>query len=301
MRRVLTKRNEQFIKDNYRTMTDKQIGSKLGVVKGTITSARKRLKLRCTMREIVRRRGLGMIGKCTLKLTWYQRMKIKRDYLNTPVKRLAAQMGISDTALKTAMNKMGLVIPTTVIEQRKLNTRFAAGAIPANKGRRQVDYMSKSAIARTAKTRFKKGNIPPNTKGRDGVITVRHDHPERHSSNNQKPYKYIRVSIGKWKPLHQFKWEKKYGKVPPGMCLWFKDGNTLNVKLNNIEIISLKENRIRNSASVNLTNRYVAFTLASKMHPEMVEEYLKYPELITIKRKQLQLKRTINDKERDRK
>lgn len=280
-------------------MTDKQIGQAIGVVKGTVTSVRKRLNLYCSRKEILRRRGVGNIGKSVLKLTAYQKMKIKRDYLDKPVKRLAKELGISDTALKGAMKRMCLVVPRSVIEQRKKEARFKKGSVAANKGKKQSEYMSAEAIARSAKTRFQKGNVSHNAKDRDGVITIRHEHPGR-SSTNGRPYKYIRVSIGKWKPLHQYLWEKEYGKVPAGKCLWFKDGNSLNVNLSNMEMITRKENRLRNSASRNLTDRFVAFTLASRMHPEMVAEYLKQPELIKIKRDQLKLNRAIHDKEGNR-
>lgn len=299
MGRLLTNKKIQFIRDNYKTMTDKQIGQAIGVVKGTVTSVRKRLNLYCSQKEILRRRGVGNIGKSVLQLSAYQKMKIKRDYLDKPVKRLAKELGISDTALKGAMKRMCLVVPRAVIEQRKNDTRFKKGQMSANKGKKQLEYMSAEAIARSAKTRFSKGHIPPNTKDRDGVITIRHEHPGR-STTNGRPYKYIRVSKGKWKPLHQYLWENKYGRVPAGKCLWFKDGNSLNVNLSNLEIISRRENRLRNSASKKLTDRYVAFTLASRMHPEMVSEFLKQPELIKIKRSQLQLNRAINDKEGNR-
>lgn len=156
--------------------------------------------------------------------------------------------------------------------------------------------MTPDAIEKTKGTRFKKGQLPHNTKSRDGVITIRHDHPDR---NNGRSYKYIRVSLGKWVPYHRYLWEKKYGKIPSGHCLWFKDGNSLNCRPSNLELITRKENYDRNSARKNLSDRYVANAIAWR-DPVLKEEVLKNPELIKLKRQQLILKRTIHDTKKNR-
>jgi predicted MPP superfamily phosphohydrolase len=64
------------------------------------------------------------------------------------------------------------------LEESGRKYRFPKGHIPANKGIKQVDYMSAEAIERTKKTRFKKGNLPANTK-HDGAITLRYPHKNR--------------------------------------------------------------------------------------------------------------------------
>jgi len=50
----------------------------------------------------------------------------------------------------------------------------------------------------------------------------------------------------KWQLLHRHNWEKKYGKIPEGLLLVFKDRNSLNTEPENLELITRKENMDRN-------------------------------------------------------
>ena len=79
------------------------------------------------------------------------------------------------------------------------------GNVPANKGKKQTEYMTPEAIAKTAKTRFKKGNTPHNHKPvgyqritQDGYIEVKTEEP----------------NIFKLK--HRLVWEKEFGEIPAG-------------------------------------------------------------------------------------
>ena len=83
------------------------------------------------------------------------------------------------------------------------------------------------AIAKTAKTRFKKGNTPHNHKPvgyqritQDGYIEVKTEEP----------------NIFKLK--HRLVWEKEFGEIPAGHNSQFKDGNRLNCELENLYIIT---------------------------------------------------------------
>jgi hypothetical protein len=50
-----------------------------------------------------------------------------------------------------------------------------------------------------------------------------------------------------WLPLHIIEWERVNGPLPKGHCLWFKDGNRLNVDVANLELHTRAENMRRNS------------------------------------------------------
>ena len=77
------------------------------------------------------------------------------------------------------------------------------------------------------------------------------------------------------------------------MCLWFKDQNTLNTDLDNLELITRAENMRRNSSSLNLPDGYVAFTICGKNNMHLYDEILKDKDLIEVKRQQLLLNRKI--------
>ena len=104
------------------------------------------------------------------------------------------------------------------------------GDAPPNKGKKQTEYMTPEAIAKTAKTRFKKGNTPHNHKPvgyqritQDGYIEVKTEEP----------------NIFKLK--HRLVWEKEFGEIPAGNNIQFKDGNRLNCELENLYIITRAE------------------------------------------------------------
>ncbi len=176
-----------------------------------------------------------------IPFTKEQEQKIKDEYLSTPVKRLAGELNTTYGRIMRFLKRNNLEIPKELIEKRKLDSRIKKGTIPFNKGKKQADYMTQEAIERTKKTRFKKGNIPHNVnKKGDGAIVIRKDKSGRN-------YKYIRVAPGVWELLHVHIWEKENGKIPKKHIVVFKDGNTENICIENLELISKVENMLRNS------------------------------------------------------
>jgi len=55
----------------------------------------------------------------------------------------------------------------------------------------------------------------------------------------------------RWKHTHLVEWEKHHGPVPAGFQVHMKDGNKKNISIENLELITRKENLERNSI-----NRY---------------------------------------------
>lgn len=168
-----------------------------------------------------------------------QQIKIRAEYLTKPVKTLARELGVTPGRINRFLNRNNLQIPADIKENRKKESLFQKGDIPFTKGLKQLDYMSAEAIERTKKTRFKKGNIPHNTK-ENGAIVER-------TEGGGRVYKWIRISQGVWKHYHRFLWEKEFGSVPDGKVIAFIDGDTTNTVLSNLKLISKAENMIRNS------------------------------------------------------
>jgi hypothetical protein len=105
---------------------------------------------------------------------------------------------------------------------------FSKGHIPHNKGIRGIYYPG------CEKGWFKKNHVPwdymPVGSERvrtDGYVDVK-------ISDTAMPVQR------RWKAKHVIIWEKKYGKVPEGHCLIFLDGNKLNIKLNNLMMITFQ-------------------------------------------------------------
>lgn len=84
---------------------------------------------------------------------------------------------------------------------------------------------------------FKKGTLPHNAKpiGSERVCA-------------KSGFILIKVKLGKhsYRHKHRVIWEAANGPVPKGMVITFIDGNPLNCALENLEMISARENLTRN-------------------------------------------------------
>ena len=113
--------------------------------------------------------------------------------------------------------------------------RFKKGHVPANKGKK----MSAELRERVKHTWFKKGNEPHNT-SYDGYISIRKD-------KNGRQYAYIRISKGKFDMLHRYIWEQHNGPIPEGQIVTFINGDTSDLRIGNLELITREENMLRNT------------------------------------------------------
>lgn len=154
--------------------------------------------------------------------------------LNRPVKSVFGRI-----------KKLGLIIPPEIKRERhfkgfqighQLNVkyRFPKGHTPANKGKKMDPELKK----RIQHTFFQPGHKPVNTL-HDGAISVRND-------NRGVPQKLIRISLGKWEYLSRYTYRQHNGDIPPGMVVAFRDRNTLNCSIENLYLLSKKENMLRN-------------------------------------------------------
>lgn len=116
--------------------------------------------------------------------------------------------------------------------------QFKKGHPTYNKGKK----MPAEVREKVKHTFFKKGNLPANTykEAEAGVISVRKD-------NGGRFYKFIKIAHGKWMLLHRYLWHEAYGDVPPCHVVVFKDGDSMNCTLDNLECITMAENMQRNT------------------------------------------------------
>ena len=110
--------------------------------------------------------------------------------------------------------------PNTIAAQ------FRKGHIPDNKGRK----VSAQTYAKMQPTMFKKGNRP-------------HNHMEVGSERvNVDGYVEIKVAEpGTWKLKHRIVWEQANGKIPKGYNIQFRNHDPLDVRLENLYMISRAE------------------------------------------------------------
>lgn len=161
----------------------------------------------------------------TLLQKWYGRTDMS-------VSEMARRLGRPPTLVYQKAQTIGLSRPRQIwtecgkklaqLEQAKLH-RFRPGGIPANKGKK----MEPETYAKVSRTMFKKGHMPENHRevgseriNKDGYIEVKVSEPN------------------KWRAKHRVLWEEAHGPVERGYNVQFKDGNPLNVTLENLYLIS---------------------------------------------------------------
>lgn len=148
------------------------------------------------------------------------------------VYNLAYKHGLKKSSEFLASERSGIFIKGGTYGKRY---QFEKGHVPVNKGKKMPDHIKE----RIKHTWFKKGNEPHNTKF-DGYVSVRKD-------RNGSEYAHIRLSKGKFELLHRFIWIQHNGPIPPGHIVAFKNGNTSDFRLENLELITREQNMLRNT------------------------------------------------------
>lgn len=213
---------------------------------------------------------------------------IRKNYKTKLYPDLAELMGFTECQVANRINKLGLRLPNAEFERRKKLKQFFKGQLSWNKGLKLPNIPNSG--------QFKKGMKPKNT-AHDGAIRFR-----KRTNRNNVDYYFIRIKKGEWIPLHNHLWIQKHGPIPKGMVVRFKDGNHLNCKLDNLELITRGENLKRNYPDVKkdliYSDRYIAARLKVFGKKNQLEFINKYPELIEAKRQQLFLRRSIVNADR---
>jgi len=131
--------------------------------------------------------------------------------------------GMTRSQIRTAVHNRGITSGRT--------GQFPKGHAPWNKGTKGM------GLTGANKKSFKKGNVPANRKplgseriDKDGYVYIKVKETDPHTGF---PTRY--------KPKHRHIWEQVNGPVPDGMCLIFKNGNTQDLRPENMELVSRAE------------------------------------------------------------
>lgn len=155
---------------------------------------------------------------------------MRKHYRNTLNSDLAKALGRSVPSILNRARRLGLVKDPDFILKYG---RFPKGHVPANKGKK-MPYNANSA-----RTRFKKGQIPPNT------VPVGTEVVDSYG------YRKVKVSDGstkqeRWKYVHHQVWEAHHGEIPKGSIVIFKNGDNSDIRIENLECITRSDHAIRN-------------------------------------------------------
>jgi hypothetical protein len=109
-----------------------------------------------------------------------------------------------------------------------LTGRFEKGIIPANKGKKQTDFLSREAIEKTRATQFKKGHKP--------VTTVPVGSERVDAKDGYTLVKTAEPNV--WKLKHRIIWERERGKIPSGHLVIFLNGDRSDIRIENLALIT---------------------------------------------------------------
>lgn len=172
--------------------------------------------------------------------------EIKQCYPHEPTSDIAKRLGLPVHKIYYLARKLDLRKTKEYFQKHKggrypegfqggVKTQFKKGSTPYNKGRK----LSAEVYSKAAPTMFKKGTRPHNWKP-DGTIEPRKD-------SKNRTYLWIKIKDSHWVMYHRYIWTQHNGEIPPSQVLVFKDGNTSNCDLDNLELITKLENMSRNT------------------------------------------------------
>lgn len=153
---------------------------------------------------------------------------ISELYPDTSNQAIADKIGRSASAIKNLAIKYDLKKSKSYKESNP--GCFKKGQKSWNKGLKK--YMGPN------RTSFKKDNKPANYKPM-GTISI------RYHRKDERTYKYIKTENG-WILLQRYNWEKHNGRIPENCIVTLKDKDPMNCNIENLELISRKENMERN-------------------------------------------------------
>jgi hypothetical protein len=216
-----TTQRDNILRRNYPCGDLSALADRLGV---TVTAVKSRAQV------------LGLHRKINSHRPWTERQMdyLRQHYADECAEDIARKVGHSVRSIWQKAKQMGLAKSHEFFARcgrQVANTegarrnRFTAGMTPANKGRRQADFMSAEGIAASSRTRFKPGNRPHNQR----EVGTERTHADG--------YVYLRTEEG-CVLKHRHVWEQVHGPVPDGYVIVFIDGNRQNCSLDNLQLIS---------------------------------------------------------------
>lgn len=223
---------EAFIQANYLKMPGRKIAEHLGVSKSCVNVFKRKNGLHVPRDLCYQWKGEAQAGRTTF--TAEQDQFIRDNYLKIPAKRLAKLIGKSQYGTFYRLKKLGLKVPDPLKEEWKYQGLKKGHGW--NKGMKQCEYMDEDSIRRTMPTRFKKGNLPHNTR-EDGDLSLRAD-----------GYIWMRTGLAKWEMLHRVIYSRHHGiELTCQDNIIFKDGNHNNFEIENLLLVSHEELMERNT------------------------------------------------------
>lgn len=186
-------------------------------------------------------------------MKWTEEMKryLREHYATDKSEDIATALNITKGAVVAKASILGLNKPreffamVSQCDACKAN-QFRNGHVPFNKGVKNFqELLSPEKRARVVANQFKKGHLPKNHKPVGTERTTKDGYIER---KTQEP--------NKWELLHRIVWKEHNGEIPKGFNIQFKDGDKTNCTIENLYIISRREQLVTQNSCHTLPKEY---------------------------------------------
>lgn len=170
---------------------------------------------------------------------------LRQFYPNTRTEDLAQVMGVKASRLFSKADQLGLrkskAYMKAEMERQAERLQIMNGGTRFQPGHKTWNKGTKGIQTGGVETQFKKGNLPHNHKpiGHERINVD--GYLERKVADELGPLKRFN-----FRAVHRILWEEAHGPIPKDHVVVFKNKDKLDVRLENLEMISLKEHAIRN-------------------------------------------------------
>jgi predicted transcriptional regulator len=217
--------NIDYLRANHKTKTVKELA--IGISRENSTVRRNLEKLGLKAKKYIIEKK---------PLTAEEIEYVKKNIINNIIKQIADDLGRSSTTIGHEVKKPEY---REIIVKKKQDSYYKKGNISYNKGKKQSEYMSAEAIERCKKGQYKKGNQPHNTLP-DYKEVIRKD-------KSGKEYVMIKLPGQKLQLKQRYIYQTHIGIIPENHKVCFRDRNTQNFDLSNLELISNNDLMRKNS------------------------------------------------------
>lgn len=235
----LTPEMEKYFIENALKMSRNDLAKKFNVSKMVVLNCFKKNNISIPKEVSIEFRTQKVKGRSSYSAEEDQ--FIIENYLEIPIKTMGRILNRSECGIKGRMRHFGLVIPPELILKRKEDSLYKKGFVPFNKGMKMEEFMTPETVQKFKSNQFKKGQLPPNTLPEGAEV-------KRIDKRTGNTYTLVKVP-GNTKLVfkHIHIWQQVNGKLPKGMNIVFKDGNSENFSIENLECISDVELMQRNT------------------------------------------------------
>lgn len=234
MKTVVTPEKEKYIRQNYLKKPSRDLAADLNISKTAILKFLKRSGLEVPAQVVTDWRKRKAVPR---PFTDEENQYIIDNIETLSTKVIALKLKRCKSKVRHQAKKLGL---EHILIRKSIESRIKPGTTPPKKGKKLEEFMKPDTLAKFKANMFKKGNIPHNALP-EGSETYRKD-----SKGNI--YTLIKLpGARKLKYKHVYLWEKHNGNVPKGFNVVFKDCNTQNCVIENLECISNEELMQRNT------------------------------------------------------